>query len=77
MKKTQVNLQAIAIQWSKMFHKAHLHKKKSFRLGEGAVIETIGENSRRIILVSPPNFDQAKVRSGAASIARQGPLSFL
>jgi len=33
--------QAIAIQWSKMFHKAHLHKKKSFRLGEGAVIETI------------------------------------
>ena len=46
-----------------MFHKAHLHKKKSFRLGEGAVIETIGENSRRIILVSPPNFYRAKVLS--------------
>ena len=45
-------MQAIAIQWSKMFHKAHLHKKKSFRLGEGAVIETIGENSRRIVFLT-------------------------
>ena len=33
----------MAIQWDKAFAKAHLHKRKDYRLGEAMVLDTLGE----------------------------------